>query len=629
MSDDDLLAEYGITASGGASRSAVKAKTQTDPLFDEYGIVGDDSPYSGSSLTKSGEISDEWWKNQNSPGVVGSLKRIGVGAVRGVKDVIDTGAHGLGSAVEFIADKTLPSSLSKKIHKSVEDTRLSDLTARQDFDKEYPESGGLVPNATSVGRMGGQITATVPLMPARAFRGIAAGMNALPTALSTGGRASAPLLNRIAASSAQGALGGSLFNAATSSSNDKSLAENVGEGAVSGAIGGPLVTGAAGIGSKLASKIASSISPERAALAKLAEKHGIKLDAGQVSESPLWKKYNQVSGWLPFSGAAKASDKQFKQFSKSAISQAGEDAHALTPQLIQNAKSRIGNDYETVARNTTIKADPQLAHDLAKVYDEAGTVLGKDQMLRFDKIVKNQIFHKFQQNQGDLPGEAWQATRHVNSPFGKATNGSDTDLGFYLKNVKSAMDSAFNRHAPQDMQGLLRKANKQYKALKTLEPIANADPEGKIHPLKLMQKVMTSPGGKLKSNELGELADIGRAFFHQPSDSGTPLGEAVLDKIGRGSALPLTAGAASANALASGSFIAPTLEAAAGVAANRLLRSAVNSKPVRERMINAAGGANYGLLNTLADKAVPYTGANLGPLQSEKRQRRLIDMIER
>lgn len=625
VSDTDLLDKYGLTV---RSNAPVKAQTQGDELLSKYGLTDTDQPYKGSNLgplqgnQPTTNNLDDWWKNWNSNDLAGTLARLGIGAVRGAKDVLDTGAHGLGNVAEFIADKTLPENLAAKVRNSVEGAKLSDLVARQDFDKNYPFSDTLIPNASDVGRFGGQVAATLPIMPARAFEGISTLMNAAPTVLSTGGKVAAPILNRIAAAGAQGAAGGSIFNAATSSANDKSLAENVGEGAISGAVGGPIITGAAGLGSKLASKVAGTISPERANLARRASQFGIDLDAGQVSESPFWKKFNQVSGWLPGSGAGKASSKQLGQFSKAISNTFGENTPNLTPQLLNSAKKRIGNDYETVARNTTINADQQLAHNLAQVYDEARTTLGKDQFERFDKIMQNQIFHKFQNGKGTLSGEGWQATRHINSPFSRAMNGSDTDLGKYLKDAKGAMDAAFNRSAPQDMQGLLQQANRQYKAMKTVKDIADKDPEGLVNPLLLMQKVNKAPGGRLGAGDLNDLAEIGRAFFKQPSDSGTPLGELILDKVAHGAMAPLAVAGAGANALAQGSFIAPSLEAAVGLAANRGLRSAINSAPVRERLINAANGADYGLLDAAANKVVPYA-SNL-PVAT-KRPRVVID----
>ncbi len=610
MNDEDLLGKYGLLVQSEAPK---KAKTETDELLAKYGLTDEPTP------TKSKD--DAWWKNQNiDPSYEGIAKRLGVGFVRGAKDVLDSGAHGLANAASYVADKVLPKDLADKIKASATDTLSADRTARDEFNSQYPASDSLIPNATDVGRFAGQAAATAPLMPTSAMKGIAAASNALPTVLATGGKAAAPIANRLVAAAGQGGLGGAIMGAGTASTNDKSLAENVGENALAGSLAGPALTAGASLAKNVAGRAVGRISPERAELARKAADHDISLEAGQVSTSPTFKKFNQVSGWLPFSGAKSASEKQINQFNKAVARTFGEDTANITPQVLQKAKQRIGSDYDTVAANTTVKVDNQLINNFAKTYQDAESALDDNQFKIFKKQLEL-LASKFQQGNGEMGGDAWQSFRHINSPLSRVAGGKDSDLGYFVKNLKVAMDGAFNRSAPDDMQALLKNANSQYKSMKTVEKLANSDSEGQVSPLKLMQKVVTAPGGKEGAGKLGELADIGRAFFPQPADSGTPLGEAILSKVGGLASHPISGLGTAAASIASGAPLMSVAEGGLGLAANAGLRRAINSRAVTNSMLNSAEGANYGAIDSAVQKAIPYTGPNLGPLQ-EKRERR-------
>ncbi len=609
MNDEDILDKYDLLPKSNVPK---KAMIESDELLSKYGLT----PSEEVPVSKD----QKWWQGLNADtSYEGVAKRFGIGIARGAKDVLDTGAHDLASATSYVANKILPENIASKISQNAEATKSEDIAGQKAITQEYENSP-----AFNIGRPVGQIAATLPIMPTSAMTGIATAAKALPTINAAGVKVVAPFVNRAIAASGQGALGGAIVGGATSSVNDKSLAENVGEGALTGAIAGPALTAATSVGKGISRTLLNSISPERAALAQKAAQHGIDLDASQVSESPLFKKYNQVSGWLPFSGAQKASDKQIGQFTKAVSNTFGENAENITPKVIQSAKKRIGSDYDTVAANTKINADNQLVQDLSKVYHQADLMLTPDQFKVFQKQLMN-VTGKFAN--GEMPGEVWQGLRKTTEPLSSIANSNkNTTLGQSVKALKVAVDSAFNRSAPQDMQSLLNQANNQYKALKTIEKLANSSDEGQVSPLRLMQKVVANPyGGKLASGKLGELADIGKAFFPTPADSGTPLGEIVANKVGSAVATPISAGLAGVHALASGGFVLPTAEAAGGVVLNRVLRSSANSNVVKNAIIKKGLGSNYGFLDQAAEKAVPYSSlmlkkrenSNRLPIQSE------------
>ena len=162
--------------------------------------------------------------------------------VRGLKDILDTGAEGLASGTSYLANKILPESLAKPIRQSAEQTIATDKTERDTYDKANPPSESILPTSGEFSRMTGQAIGTLPLTPVKAFQAIKGAMGALPTISSIGQKAAAPLINRLGASTITGGLAGAEFGALTSSTNEDSLAENTGKGLITGAIAGPAIT---------------------------------------------------------------------------------------------------------------------------------------------------------------------------------------------------------------------------------------------------------------------------------------------------------------------------------------------------------------------------------------------------
>ncbi len=106
---------------------------------------------------------------------------------------------------------------------------------------------------------------------------------------------------------------------------------------------------------------------------------------------------------------------------------------------------------------------------------------------------------------------------------------------------------------------------------------------------------------------MGVWAEIGRSFFPTPSCSGTPEGLTILNGM-KNAATALAHGGAGAAALYYGGALAGGAKAAAGLAANRLARQAVNSRFVTNSLIdNALGNTNSATVRG-AQRAATYAG---------------------
>lgn len=616
MADDikdiirDLDADFGL---------APKKKGERGPNVDGIDFKLLDETY-GNPPPAAPQKDGAWWKGfKEDLSWLGTAAKVGVGAARGVKDVIDTGAHGLARATAYVGDKVLPTNTAQVLRQNVESTIAADTQARNEYNKEYPSAEGILPNATSVGRFVGEVAGTAPLMPTKLLQGVRAGMGALPVAGAVGGKVAAPLSNRLGASAVQGGIGGGIFGAATSSANDKGVAENVGEGVITGLIGGPVLTGAASAArSAGASVLGSRINKTTADLAQRAQDLGIILKPTQISSSPTLKKYDQISGMMPFSGQQGVTEAQANSFTRAISRIWGDNTHEITPQVIKNARQRVGADIESVGRNATVRADNHFGNQLRQIVNDAHGTVAENELRPIATQIRN-IVDKIDTS-GNISGDAYLALTNYKASLSKAQNSSNPNIRMYANEIRNALDDALERSIPDSQRETLLAARAKYKAIMTVKDLAEADPGGQISPLKLMQKVINSPGGKLYSGELGEIADIGRKFFPQPADSGTPLGTAMLNSIAPFVQHPVTAGAAAAGALAKGATYVDLGLAGAALGVNRLFRNAVNSNAVRRSMIDRGLGNTQGKTNEFANRMVPWAAPLIeGPRNDRSR----------
>lgn len=175
-----------------------------------------------------------------------SFESAGAGLKQGALDV----ATSIGQGASFIANK-IPNLLpSDEKNKAKYDEDLEALKKSRDaYNANYAGD-----RDANIGRFVGQTAATAPLIPGKVIQGVNAGLRALPTTLATGEKVAAPVLNRLGASAASGGVAGAVYGAATSSTNDESLASNVGTGLITGSIAGPAIMA----GGSLASKVVNA-----------------------------------------------------------------------------------------------------------------------------------------------------------------------------------------------------------------------------------------------------------------------------------------------------------------------------------------------------------------------------------
>lgn len=430
---------------------------------------------------------------------------------------------------------------------------IRDNTSYEDELKVVQKANALAaqehPNLNSAGQVAGAIGPMI------------AGAGLAPEAFGLAG----PLAQRAVAGAATNALINGADTAVRTGGDLKSTAISAGVG---GAIGGGLPLVGRGVGI-IGDKLFGGADSATNALAAKAESMGIPIRFSQTSDSPFIQKMSQMAGKLPGSGMAALHDEQQTAFSRAVSNTFGENADRITPDVMSAAKTRLGNDFEDVAKNSTIKFDSQLNGDLSNILHEAGSTLADSELSILHKQVGNVLDRVT--GSGEIEGKTYQALTRKGAPLDRAMNSADPNVKHYAGQVKEALDDALQRSAPADKVEKLKNARGQYKAMKTIEDLVEKSPTGDISPALLMGAVRGSYGNMAYGGggQLADLARIGQRFMRQPPDSGTPLGSAALNLLlgaGGGGATAAFGGDRDLSSILKGAAIgAITLPATAGV----------------------------------------------------------------
>jgi len=363
-------------------------------------------------------------------------------------------------------------------------------------------------------------------------------------------------------------------------------------------------------------KLLSGTAPEVAKLAQLArDKFGIPIGPGQISDNGMVRMADSVVNKMPLSGGTASSAAQQSAFNKAVAHTFGENADHITTDVMARAKGRIGSDFETVAQKTPrIDYDPQIEGDLIRITDDANKVLTAPEIGPL-KAQIDDIVGKFGQGQNGISGDVYQALTRKGAPLDRLLSSSDPNIKFYAGQVREALDEALSRYAPQDAQDLLKQARSQWKAMKTIEPLAEKATTGDISAPLLMNQVRGSYGDMAYGGggDLADLARIGQRFLKAPPSSGTAERLAVMEVgkkllgptglAGAGVAAAMNPGAIPL-ALATG---VPALAAYAATAkgAGALLRSKTLANKLIENSLGKTPKATGGAVNRLLRSGVP------------------------
>lgn len=535
---------------------------------------------------------------------------------------VQSAAHG---ALQGLGDETLASVAALKetlggglpFGKAYEQALTMYRGARDKYREESPVAaiGSEMAGGLATGLAGG-----AALSPARA-----AGA-AVPSL--TGGRAAA---QNVAVGAAQGGLYG--FNEGEGGLPERMT--EAGQGAALGGVLGAAIPAVAGGIGRAISPVRSQLTPEKARLAEIAAAEGIDLTPGQLTGSNPLQTMESVFGTLPWTAGPQRAiqDEQRKQFNRAVLSRAGINADNASPEVISQAKSRLGSVFNDLSSRNAVQADAQLLDDLARAEAEYARNLTPDQRAIVDAYVTDirsrmaPVMSEFRDTQthpgttilrdvegpGLMLGEDYQRAR---SAIGRrAKEATDPALSYALKSIRNSLDDAASRSVSPEDAAAWDAARRQYGNFKAVERAmkssTNQAIEGNIPPTALLQAVQQQTGaGRYAAGQgdLNDLARVGAAFVRdQIPNSGTAQ-RTMMQNLLTGGAL--TGGGAAMMV----DPVTASITAALGLGGPRLAQTVYNSDMGKRYLTNRALDAaippatRRSLARLLAQGAGVYSG---------------------
>lgn len=356
------------------------------------------------------------------------------------------------------------------------------------------------------------------------------------------------------------------------------LLEDEGIGAGSGLLGGAIGHGV----TRLISP--SSVPPERRLAAALLGNEGVGLTAGQTTGS---KGLQYAESELGGGTAARMTDNQGAQFTAAALRRAGVNADRATPEVVDQAFTSNGNQFDALARRNVMPMDGQLSTDLADAVRTYNGLTNPSQRAPVVNQTLRDLVNAARQNGNQVDGVAYQALR---SRLERAARGTaDPQLAGALRDIRAALDDAMERgltaSGSPDL-GAWRQVRQDYRNLLVIEKAATTagaqKTGGLISPAALRGAAKTIYGTRSFAR--------GRDAFSDLSGAGemtmTPLPQSgTAPRLAARSfgAIPAAIGAAAGSPAGIPGMVGG---AALGAGAPWLIGKALMSRPIQNYLTN-------------------------------------------
>jgi len=302
---------------------------------------------------------------------------------------------------------------------------------------------------------------------------------------------------------------------------------------------------AGGAGANMASRFAPSptIPIEDAKLADLAiNKYNIPVSVSQVSTSPVAKYAYSTTSHIPFSGAEDFNHAQREAWTRALGNTFGSSVSRITPDVLDEANTRIGGVFKDVAKRTNIPITDAFLDKLQNLSDVTKTSIGTGNESTIVDGLINNLLNNAIKNNDDAGGHVYQYMTKSNGPLAMATYNKSAPHVPFVNMIKDILDDHLEQNAAPEDIAALRTARQQWKHLKTVEPLTlradvtgGASPStGDISPAALRNAVkgqFYQNAARGRGGPLDDLARIGQRFLKEPPQSGTAprqlMGEAI------------------------------------------------------------------------------------------------------
>lgn len=346
------------------------------------------------------------------------------------------------------------------------------------------------------------------------------------------------------------------------------------------------VPGAVSLARGIVSPVTNRLTPEMQRLAQQAEAEGIRLTPGQMTGSKPLQTAESVLEELPFSSGPQRAirDEQQAAFNRAVLSRAGETADRATPDVVDAAFKRLGQNFTDLSARNTVAVDNQLLNDVGAVESQYLRRLPVNQQASVKSYIDDI------RNSGQaMAGDVYQDTRSMLSKSAKGYVNSDPLTAEALRKLRIALDEAATRSISAADSELWNTTRQQYGNLKAIAKAVSSPSAtsagGDISGAQLWNAAKqgtTADQFARGSGDLNDLARIGQAFIKpQTANSGSAQRLWAQGLLTGG---PLTSGATMA---AMGSPVAGGM-VAGSLALPRLAQMLMNSDLGRAYLTNQA-----------------------------------------
>jgi hypothetical protein len=350
------------------------------------------------------------------------------------------------------------------------------------------------------------------------------------------------LSQTMAAGAVEGAGYGALQGAGNAEGGMSERLAGAQQGGVTGAlVGGAVPLAARAIGAAATRAVTPmTIPPERQAMIATLQREGVPLTAGQRTGSQVLKYAESMLGEAPLAGggAARVVAEQGDAFTDAAMRRAGARGLA-TPENIDDAFVRLGQQFDDLSARNALRADQQLGGDLGRVLQEYDRVLTPDRR-RIVGDLASDIVQRFQAGNGTMSGRDYQTIRSRLTKRAQGA-GTDTDYRNAVRGLRDALDNGMDRHIRPDDAGLWAETRRQYGNLKDISKAAGGAGEGtasgRLTPQSLRTAIASGRNRESYARGQGDLAELvraGNALMTPLPNSGTAQRMNILGLVGAG-----------------------------------------------------------------------------------------------
>jgi hypothetical protein len=251
----------------------------------------------------------------------------------------------------------------------------------------------------------------------------------------------------------------------------------------------------------------------RANAAAVMEREGVPLSGGQATGNrTLQFAESELGG-----GATDALlERQGEAFTRAALSRAGVDANRATPEVMDQAYTTIGQQFDDLAARNGLQTDAQLVTDLSQMWRRFEGVTNESTRPRFVENLLGDISERMRTGYSFLDGDWFKSTRSELARVQRTS--SSPELKEAVGDIMHAMDDAMERSIarvnPADL-GAWRETRNQWRNLLVLEDAASrAGPQavsGILTPANLRMAAKSVYGKRGYVRGRGDLNELSRS----------------------------------------------------------------------------------------------------------------------